>query len=48
MPAQGIDLPGVRNARELGGYRIGEMTIKKRILLRSGSLTGATEEAGID
>lgn len=48
MPAQGIDLPGVRNARELGGYRIGEMTIKKGILLRSGSLTGATEEARRD
>ena len=45
MLAQGIDLPGVRNARELGGYRIGERTVRKGVLLRSGSLTGATEEA---
>lgn len=42
---QAIDLPGVANARQLGGYRIGNKTIKKDILLRSGNLAAASDEA---
>lgn len=45
MPQQEIILPGVANARELGGYAIGEKHIRKGLLLRSGKLTDATPEA---
>lgn len=45
MHEHGIDLPGVRNARELGGYMIGGKTVKRGILLRTGSLTDITDEA---
>ena len=40
-----IVLPGVNNARELGGYKIGDKTIVKGKLIRTGSLNNATEEA---
>ena len=39
-----IDLPGVSNARELGGYRIGEKKIVTGRLLRTGALIGIEEE----
>ena len=45
MPRQEIILPGVSNARELGGYLIGEKRIRKGVLLRSGALTHAAPEA---
>jgi len=43
---QAIDLPGVPNARELGGYRtIYGTQVKKGVLIRTGMLSGATDEA---
>ena len=45
MPKQEIILPGVSNARELGGYTVGDRRIRKGVLLRSGALTHATPEA---
>ena len=45
MNNQVIHLPGVSNARQLGSYRIGDKTIKKDMLLRTGRLGEATEEA---
>ena len=45
MLKNAINLPGVTNARELGGYKIGDKTIVKGKLIRTGSLNMATEEA---
>lgn len=45
MLRQAIDLPGVGNARELGGYAIGGRTIKHGILLRTAKLASARPEA---
>ena len=39
-----IKLDGVENARELGGYRIGDKYIKKGVFLRTGLLNGATSD----
>lgn len=39
-----IDLAGISNARELGGYSVGDRLIRKGVLLRTGSLTGASSE----
>jgi len=39
-----LNLPGVSNARELGGYRIGEKKIIGGRLLRTGALDGIEEE----
>lgn len=44
MLKQAIDLPGVSNARELGGYAIGEHRVKGGVLLRTGDLGRATPE----
>jgi len=40
-----IDLPGVNNARDLGGYPAGGKRIREGVLLRSGSLVKAKPEA---
>ena len=40
-----IGLPGITNARELGGYVIGDKTIKKGLLLRTGALNNAGTDA---
>ena len=40
-----IILPGVSNARELGGYPVGDKYIKSKVLIRSGSLSEASPEA---
>lgn len=40
-----ISLPGVNNSRQLGGYRIGDKTIRQNVLLRSGALANASDEA---
>lgn len=45
MPAQSIDLPGVNNARELGGYAIGTRHVKHDTLIRCASLATASDEA---
>lgn len=45
MLKQAIDLPGVGNARELGGYAIGERRVKSGVLLRTAGLDRATPEA---
>jgi protein-tyrosine phosphatase len=45
MEAQAILLDGVENARELGGYRIGDKVIKKNTLLRTGKLDQASAAA---
>lgn len=42
---QSIDLPGVSNARQLGGYVIGGKKIRKDVLLRTGNLGNASEQA---
>ncbi len=47
MEKQGIELKGVSNARELGGYRIGDRSIRKNTLLRTGRLDKAEEAAAI-
>ena len=39
-----IGLAGISNARELGGCAVGDKYIKKGVLLRTGSLTGASPE----
>ncbi len=45
MLRQAIDLPGVGNARELGGYAVGDKHVQRGILLRTASLNRATPEA---
>ncbi len=45
MTNPALDLPGIPNARELGGYPVGEKYIKKGVLIRTGSLNGAAPEA---
>ena len=40
MLKQAIDLPGVGNAREPGGYTVGSKQIKKGVLLRTAGLAG--------
>ena len=45
MLKQGIDLSGVGNARELGGYTIGDKIVKKGVLLRTAGLNNAAPEA---
>lgn len=42
---QVIDLPGVPNARQLGGYAIGNKKVRDGVLIRSGALAKATDEA---
>ena len=44
MLKQAIDLPGIENARELGGYAVGGKIIKKGVLLRTAGLGGALQE----
>ncbi|MBR5089901.1 MAG: tyrosine-protein phosphatase [Ruminiclostridium sp.] len=39
-----LDLAGISNARELGGYAVGDKYIKKGVLLRTGGLSGASPE----
>ena len=44
-PQQALDLEGVANARELGGYvMLDGRKIRRGMLLRSGNLYNATEE----
>ena len=45
MITQAIDLPGVGNARDLGGYAIGDKHIRKGMLIRTAGLDRATPEA---
>ena len=45
MLKQEIILPGVKNARELGGYQAGDRTIRKDVFLRTASLDQISEEA---
>ena len=40
-----INLPGVTNARELGGYPADGKTIRKGVLIRTGALNNAEPEA---
>ena len=42
---QAIVLPGVPNARQLGGYTIGDRKVRLDLLLRSGALAKASDEA---
>lgn len=44
MLRNAVNLPGINNARELGGYGIGDKTIVKGKLLRTSSLNNATDE----
>lgn len=45
VSAQTINLPGVSNARQLGGYVIGDKTVKENTLIRSANLSEASDEA---
>lgn len=45
MLKQAIDLPGVGNARELGGYAIGDRKVRGGVLLRTASLSKIEPEA---
>ena len=45
MLKQEIPLQGVRNARELGGFPIGDRTIRKGVFLRTAGLDQISEEA---
>ena len=45
MMKQELDLPGVGNARELGGYAVGDKQIRSGVLLRTAGLDRATPEA---
>ncbi|SCW33062.1 protein-tyrosine phosphatase [Ruminococcaceae bacterium YRB3002] len=40
-----IELPGIKNARELGGYTAGDRTVKRGLLIRSGAICNAEPEA---
>ena len=40
-----VKLDGVRNARELGGFPVGRKVIKKGVLIRTGTLEHAKEDA---
>ena len=42
-----IGLTGAHNARQLGGYSIGDKRVKEGLLLRSATLSGITEEDSI-
>lgn len=42
---QAITLPGVFNARQLGGYVIGDRKVRNDVLIRSGALSDASDEA---
>lgn len=42
---QAVELPGISNARQLGGYAIGDNKIRMDVLIRSGNLSKATDEA---
>lgn len=45
LETQTLGLQGVSNARQLGGYATEDgRTVKRNVLIRSGSLAGATEE----
>ena len=44
---QQIGLSSVHNARQLGGYKIGNQRIKDNLLLRSAKLSGLSEEDSI-
>lgn len=39
-----LELTGVSNSRELGGYAVGDKYIKNGVLLRTGSLAGASSD----
>ena len=45
MTEQGLPLAGVGNARQLGGYRIGDRRIRDGVLLRTADLNHITPEA---
>lgn len=45
MYSQSIDIPGLANARELGGYVIGGKCVKNGVFLRTAALFGAPSEA---
>lgn len=45
LEKQRISLGGVANSRQFGGYRIGDKTVRKDVLLRSGNLSKATDGA---
>ena len=40
-----VEFPGVSNARQLGGYIIGDKKVRRDLLLRSGNLSKASSEA---
>ena len=42
---QKIELPGVANARQIGGYVIGDKMVRPDVLLRSGNLSDAQDAA---
>ena len=42
---QVVELPGVSNARQLGGYILGDKMVRMDLLLRSGNLSKASDEA---
>jgi protein-tyrosine phosphatase len=45
MTSHQIDLPGIGNARELGGFTVGGRTVKQGVLLRTASLESLSDEA---
>lgn len=45
LERQRISLGGVANARQFGGYAIGQKTVRPDVLLRSGNLSRATDGA---
>ena len=42
---QVVEPPGVSNVRQLGGYIIGDKKVRMDLLLRSGSLSNASDDA---
>lgn len=45
MTGQNLPLAGVGNARQLGGYQIGDRHVKDGVLLRTADLNHITPEA---
>lgn len=45
MQKNGLNLPGISNAREIGGFPVGTNRVKQGLLIRTGALSACTPQA---